>query len=71
MTLSCILARSVAVLSLIAVLNAQPRIVVVEESLAADGSLRYQRRDIGRIAGAIRVSVPEGGFHALVLTQAG
>src|SRR6476660_382377 len=61
-----------ASLLLTAAMAAEPpaRIVLVEE-LASDGKLSYQRREIGQIAGAIRIAVPEAGQHVLVLTQAG
>ena len=74
MTNSWKAAGAVAALLLAAVAaTAEPltRIVLVEEKLASDGSLRNQRREIGQIPGAIRIAVPEGGAHVLVLTQAG
>ncbi len=52
------------------------RIRLFEEKLiqASPGSLpavSYAVRDIGRIAGAVRLALPEAGGHALVLTETG
>ena len=52
------------------------RIRLLEEKLiqASPGSLpavSYSVRDIGRIAGAVRLALPEAGGHALVLTETG
>ncbi len=52
------------------------RIRILEETLiqASPGSLpvvSYSVRDIGRIAGAVRLALPEAGGHALVLAEAG
>ena len=49
---------------------------LLEEKLiqATPGSLpavSYSVRDIGRIAGAVRLALPEAGGHALVLTETG
>jgi len=64
---------ALASILLAGIATAQPlaRIVLVEEKLTSSGSLRYQRREIGQIAGATRIAVPEAGVHTLVLTQAG
>ena len=56
--------------------DSDARIRLLEEKLiqSSPGSLpavSYSVRDIGRVAGAVRLALPEGGGHALVLTATG
>jgi len=64
-------ASAFLLLATIATAESVPRIVLIEERLASDRRLTYQRREIGEIPGAMRIAVPEAGAHALVLTEGG
>ena len=63
MTLFSKVAGALAFLGLAGVAAAQPRVVLVEDTSV------YERKEIGRIPGAVRIAGPEAGGHAPVLTQ--